>query len=109
MSSTLSNSEAYRPPSTHLCSLAANARGNRLDRVNSRRWFRVEHVDVLDGFVQLPVLEVAQPEPLVALENTCRNACRKCRCSSDGSSANGLMVTGAASSISTYRPWRSVS
>ena len=36
--------------------------------MNSRRWLAVEHVQVLDGLVDLAVLELAQPIAVLALE-----------------------------------------
>ena len=91
MSSTLSKRLAYPSP-IHLCRRAASARGSRLANVK-RRCGSVEHVEVLDGFVDLPVLEVADAMPVVPSSSTRTNACRKCRCSGVGSSAKGLIVT----------------
>ena len=68
MSSTLSKRLAYRPSPIHLCSRAASARGQQIGQREEPTLRAVEHVEVLDGFVDLPVLQVADPIPVVSLQ-----------------------------------------
>ena len=68
MSSRLSKSLAYRPPSIHLCRRRRERAREQVREREQPPLAAVEHVEVLDRLVDLAVFELAQPISVIAFE-----------------------------------------